>query len=509
MAASSGSQNFGNPNWTISDTSFTATELASSTTYYFIVRAEDAAGNEDTNAVQRSGSPSDERPELTVTTPPDGVLTNVTPLVVAGNTWTNYDLTVGGAVVEQDPQTGDFTAEVALAAGANTIAVVSSDPETGASSSQSIAVTYQPDSSGFAAAAVGGTAFTATVTAQFPLTVRLADGDGTPVYYASASFRIASSPTGAQGAALSGASSRTAANGTAAATFTAGNKAGEYTVACDIVDAAGDPVSGSPVTFQFTAAADILHLATGDDLTQTPGGEEDKDSKGRETVLLVDGLERTCISYTDTAAAPVKADGNEFVEIAVTVYDIYGNTVSDVAVSLTATPVSGAARNASRTAAAISMIEMDGESDAQGIALFKLVTLYEGEFEVQLQVGGADFGPEFMVVFQAPTLALSDVHTYPNPWSPHISPLLCFAGSLTTSVPLTIEIFDVRGSKVRDLAGAADVGDLAPDGVQQSLLCWDGTNNSGRLLANGVYLYYLNAWGDTRIDLTGKFSVAK
>lgn len=64
----------------------------------------------------------------------------------------------------------------------------------------------------------------------------------------------------------------------------------------------------------------------------------------------------------------MKADGNEFVEIAVTVYDIYGITVSGVAVSLTATPVSGAARNASRTAAAISAIEMDGESDAQGSA---------------------------------------------------------------------------------------------------------------------------------------------
>jgi hypothetical protein len=60
-----GSQDFLNPNASTSNTFIDATGLDNGVFYYFVVRAEDAAGNEETNLIERSAiatTPVDDTP---------------------------------------------------------------------------------------------------------------------------------------------------------------------------------------------------------------------------------------------------------------------------------------------------------------------------------------------------------------------------------------------------------------------------------------------------------------
>ncbi len=56
-STSSGSQEFANPIASTTDTSYIDTGLTTGTTYYYVVRAQDSAGNEDGNLVEMSGTP--------------------------------------------------------------------------------------------------------------------------------------------------------------------------------------------------------------------------------------------------------------------------------------------------------------------------------------------------------------------------------------------------------------------------------------------------------------------
>ncbi len=58
-ATSSGTQNFSTPNQTTTNLNVTVNGLVDGTTYYFVVRAEDSEGNEDTNSVEISATPED------------------------------------------------------------------------------------------------------------------------------------------------------------------------------------------------------------------------------------------------------------------------------------------------------------------------------------------------------------------------------------------------------------------------------------------------------------------
>lgn len=66
MATSSGGQDFGTPSFTSMQgaTSYSVTGLNPGTTYYFVVRARDSAGNIDSNTVQRSVTMSDVTPPV-------------------------------------------------------------------------------------------------------------------------------------------------------------------------------------------------------------------------------------------------------------------------------------------------------------------------------------------------------------------------------------------------------------------------------------------------------------
>jgi hypothetical protein len=55
QATSPGSERFGTPTYTTRATSFATPPLPASKTYYFVVRARDAAGDRDRNRIERRG----------------------------------------------------------------------------------------------------------------------------------------------------------------------------------------------------------------------------------------------------------------------------------------------------------------------------------------------------------------------------------------------------------------------------------------------------------------------
>ncbi|MCS6930546.1 MAG: hypothetical protein NZM43_13745, partial [Saprospiraceae bacterium] len=103
--------------------------------------------------------------------------------------------------------------------------------------------------------------------------------------------------------------------------------------------------------------------------------------------------------------------------------------------------------------------------------------------------------------------ALSNLLNYPNPFSTHT----CFYYTLTgAEVPIhfRLQILTVSGRVVREVT-EAEFGPLRP-GTHRSDFCWDGRDQHGDPLANGVYLYRIIAkradgsdfdlWENTAID---------
>lgn len=78
---------------------------------------------------------------------------------------------------------------------------------------------------------------------------------------------------------------------------------------------------------------------------------------------------------------------------------------------------------------------------------------------------------------------------YPNPFNPHT----IIRYNLKESSPVNLKIFSINGEEIANLVSSEQ-----PAGQHE--VVWDGRNNFGQQVAEGVYLYYLNA---------GKFNEAK
>ncbi|MEW5947464.1 MAG: PQQ-binding-like beta-propeller repeat protein [bacterium] len=119
---------FSTPSHNASQTTFVTPSLVNGRTYYFVVRAADAAGNEDDNTVEMSAVPVDTTsPTIQITYPADGSILNSTLITVNGTTDPYSTLTLNGntIVVQTD---GTFTTSVSLAEGSNTLQFVAEDP---------------------------------------------------------------------------------------------------------------------------------------------------------------------------------------------------------------------------------------------------------------------------------------------------------------------------------------------------------------------------------------------
>lgn len=119
----------------------------------------------------------------------------------------------------------------------------------------------------------------------------------------------------------------------------------------------------------------------------------------------------------------------------------------------------------------------------------------DGEYQLQVngrdQAGNAagtlDYSVRFRVITKS---SLSSVLPYPNPFSTRT----CFVYTMTgaeSPAHFRIQIMTVAGRVVREIT-EADFGPLRP-GTHVSDFCWDGRDEFGDQLANGVYLYRIVA----------------
>jgi hypothetical protein len=104
VSQASGGQNFLTPNVTTIDTQITIGGLMDGVMYYFVVRAEDAAGNEEQNTVESSATP---------TTPVDSTLPIFGGLVNATDLGTDGDVTLSWAAAT-DPDSAECNSDPSI-----------------------------------------------------------------------------------------------------------------------------------------------------------------------------------------------------------------------------------------------------------------------------------------------------------------------------------------------------------------------------------------------------------
>ena len=100
---------------------------------------------------------------------------------------------------------------------------------------------------------------------------------------------------------------------------------------------------------------------------------------------------------------------------------------------------------------------------------------------------GLDYRVEFEVINKS---SLSNIMNYPNPFSTSTCFFYTFTG-LESPAQMLIRIMTVSGRVVREVSGA-EFGQMEP-GTHLSSFCWDGKDEFGDQLANGVYYYQVFA----------------
>lgn len=141
---------------------------------------------------------------------------------------------------------------------------------------------------------------------------------------------------------------------------------------------------------------------------------------------------------------------------------------------------------------------------------FRPVFTQDGTYQLRVNgrdasgnLSGMDYETSFRVVTRS---SFGNVLNYPNPFSTST----CFVYTLTGGeIPsyFSIQIMTVSGKVVREIT-ASEFGPMYI-GTHQSSFCWDGTDQFGDRLANGVYLYRVSAKKADRsnFELMGNDSV--
>jgi hypothetical protein len=109
----------------------------------------------------------------------------------------------------------------------------------------------------------------------------------------------------------------------------------------------------------------------------------------------------------------------------------------------------------------------------------------------------------YFEVLSSDQLRLVDVVNYPNPFSK--TTVFTFRHNQAVSVSATVKVYTVAGRLIRTLEKP-----FASDPFVS--LPWDGTDNDGDVIANGVYLYKLlvrTTDGRFNSEVLGKLAVAK
>jgi hypothetical protein len=131
------------------------------------------------------------------------------------------------------------------------------------------------------------------------------------------------------------------------------------------------------------------------------------------------------------------------------------------------------------------------------IAMFPVFTV-DGTYELIVQghdkSGNASADLEYLVAFEVVNKPMiSHVINYPNPFTTRTQFVFTLTGSELPDF-MKIQIMTISGRVVREITGP-ELGNLHI-GVNRSDYWWDGTDQFGDPLANGVYLYRVVAYKD-------------
>jgi len=106
--------------------------------------------------------------------------------------------------------------------------------------------------------------------------------------------------------------------------------------------------------------------------------------------------------------------------------------------------------------------------------------------EVSINYGETAYGPVQVSSTQdnVPQYNSIALTCFPNPFNPRITIDLDLskAGTISSTTEVMIEVFDLRGRKVRTLHNG-----ILPEGKRHGMT-WDGQDDSGRGLSSGIYL---------------------
>lgn len=149
-------------------------------------------------------------------------------------------------------------------------------------------------------------------------------------------------------------------------------------------------------------------------------------------------------------------------------------------------------------------LDADGKS---GEINYQFSDLAQGEYKIQVKAWDVfnNFSDEttFFSVVSGDELVISDIYNYPNPFSSNTT--FTFQQNLNSPIDVKIKIYTVAGRLIKQIEQNAI-------NEKYVTIDWDGRDEDGDILANGVYLYKLivkTVNGDFNKSVLGKIAVIK
>ncbi|MGE5351873.1 MAG: type IX secretion system sortase PorU, partial [Acidobacteriota bacterium] len=142
-----------------------------------------------------------------------------------------------------------------------------------------------------------------------------------------------------------------------------------------------------------------------------------------------------------------------------------------------------------------------------GTIKYKFNGLESGDYKVQVRAwdifNNSSESEEHFTVVGGSDLVVRDVLNYPNPFS--TSTTFTFQRNTSTPVDVKIRVYTVAGRMIKEIENMAVTDKFVR-------IDWDGRDNDGNLLANGVYLYKVTIKGAeeaSKQEVLGKLAVMR
>ena len=149
-------------------------------------------------------------------------------------------------------------------------------------------------------------------------------------------------------------------------------------------------------------------------------------------------------------------------------------------------------------------LDADGKS---GEINYQFSDLAQGEYKIQVKAWDVfnNFSDEitYFSVVSGDELVISDIYNYPNPFSSNTT--FTFQQNLNSPIDVKIKIYTVAGRLIKQIEQNAI-------NEKYVTIDWDGRDEDGDILANGVYLYKIivkTINGDFNKSVLGKIAVIK